>query len=120
MLTTVSARIPDLAICSNGSSRYVKHVLESQGIAPFFAATRSRLPGDESKAGMLDDLLGRFGRPSAVVIGDRRDDIVAAHENGARSIAAAYGYGLAEELLEADATARSPSEIPRLVESLLD
>ena len=120
MLTTVSARIPDLAICSNGSSRYVKHVLESQGIAPLFAATRSRLPGDESKAGMLDDLLGRFGMPCAVVIGDRRDDIVAAHENGARSIAAAYGYGPAQELLEADATARSPSEIPGLVERLLD
>ncbi len=119
MLTTVSARIPDLAICSNGSAQYVKHVLESQGIAPLFAATRSRLPGDECKAAMLGDLLGQFGTPSAVVVGDRRDDIAAARANRAKSIAAAYGYGSADELAGADATAHSPSEVPGLVERLL-
>ncbi len=119
MLAAVSDRIPDLAICSNGRPEYVEHVLESQGIAPLFAATRPRLPGDESKAGMLGDLLRWFGAPAAVVVGDRRDDIVAARANGAGSIGAAYGYGSAEELQEADATARSPSEIPRLLERLL-
>jgi len=38
----------------------------------------------------------------AIVVGDRREDIMAAKENGMKSIGCLYGYGSREELEEAD------------------
>jgi len=38
----------------------------------------------------------------AIVVGDRREDIMAAKENGMKSISCLYGYGSREELEDAD------------------
>jgi phosphoglycolate phosphatase len=38
----------------------------------------------------------------AIVVGDRREDIMAAKENGMKSIGCLYGYGSREELEEAE------------------
>ncbi len=52
---------------------------------------------------------------SAVMIGDRASDILGAHENGIVGIAAEYGYGSAEELALADASARDVSALQALL-----
>jgi len=74
---------------------------------------------DFNKLSMVRELLGHLKSRPALVIGDRSDDIEAAHRNGLRAIAATYGYGTAEELQAADVAAHSPSDLPGLVRRLL-
>lgn len=108
-----------MAICSNGPRDYVERVLESQGIAPLFDVVRFRKPGDQGKPQMVAELLARISARPALVIGDRWDDIAAAHENGLRVIGAGYGYGPREELAKADMLAREIGELVRLVGEML-
>jgi phosphoglycolate phosphatase len=51
------------------------------------------------------------------MIGDRFHDIVGARNNGFRAIGVTWGYGTADELLDAgaDCLAATPSELPGLV-----
>jgi phosphoglycolate phosphatase len=109
-----------LAICSNGPRPYVEAVVEHHDLAPFFDAVRWRTEEDANKAAMVRGLLAQFACPFGAVIGDRRDDVEAAHENGLVAIASGYGYGDEQELARADAVAQSPADLPRLVRALLD
>ncbi len=108
-----------LALCSNGDDPYVSRVLETQRLGPLFDAVRYRGMTGRTKPQMVGDLLADFGPQHAIVLGDRRDDIEAAHVNGLRAIGAAYGYGLPDELRDADAIASSPKDVPRLIKMLL-
>ena len=108
-----------MPLCSNGRHAYVSRVLAVHGLEPFFAVVRHRESARDNKLSMVRELLGHLESRPALVIGDRADDIEAAHQNGLRAIAATYGYGTAEELTKADAVARSPSELPGLVRNLL-
>jgi phosphoglycolate phosphatase len=117
-LTALRAATEHLAICSNGPGPYVQQVVASHGLAPYFDAVRWPGDGDSGKSGMVAELLARFsGRPAAV-IGDRWDDIAAARENGILAIASAYGFGGAQEIAGADATAAAPQELPAIVARL--
>lgn len=56
-----------------------------------------------------------FDRECAIMVGDRRDDIIGAKDNLLKSIGALYGFGTEEELVEAEADflAASPAMISR-------
>jgi phosphoglycolate phosphatase len=111
--------VESMALCTNGHETYVKRVIATHRLEPFFDIVRFRRSSADSKPTMVRELLAQlFSRP-AMVIGDRHDDIAAAHENGIQAIAALYGYGSSEELVSANASADSPSELPKLVRSLL-
>jgi phosphoglycolate phosphatase-like HAD superfamily hydrolase len=69
---------------------------------------------------MVRELVGRLESRPVIVIGDRGDDIQAAHQNGLWAIAAKYGYGAVEELEAADAVAVCPSDLPHCVRLLLN
>lgn len=117
-LTALRASVAHLAVCSNGPGPYVRQVVASHGLTPYFDAVRWPSDGDTGKPGMVADLLARFaGRPAAV-IGDRWDDIAAAHENGILAIGSAYGFGGPKEIAGADAVAASPGELPGIVARL--
>lgn len=118
-LAALRAAVEQMAICSNGPQDYVERVLQSQGVAAHFDAVRCHQVDGDDKPGMVAELLERLAARPGVVIGDRRDDIVAAHRNGLQAIAAAYGYGAMEELGEADAIASAPRELPELVRAIL-
>ena len=118
-LAELRASVGQMALCSNGRHAYVSRVLDAHGLEPFFDVVRHRESGRDNKPRMVLELLGRLKSRPALVIGDRSDDIEAAHQNGLRAIAATYGYGKAEELQAADATARCPSDLPDLVRRLL-
>ncbi len=110
-----------MAICSNGSQRYVETVLTAHGIVGLFDAVRFRRRGDRGKPHMLAGLLEQLGAASSttgVVIGDRNDDLEAARANGLRSIGCVYGYGADGELEGADAIATRPSQLPGLIADL--
>jgi phosphoglycolate phosphatase-like HAD superfamily hydrolase len=112
--------VSGMAICSNGPRTYVELVVATQELQPLFDLVRYRREDDRDKSGMVLEILDRLSARPAIVIGDRRDDVQAAHANGIRAIAAAYGYGPQEELEEADAWAHSPVDLPSLVRTLLE
>ncbi len=118
-LTEVRGMVAHLAVCSNGPQSYVECVVHSHGLAPFFDALRWRRPEDGGKPQMVRDLLAQFPDEPAIVVGDRGDDIAAAHENGLRAIASCYGFGTPEELAGADAHVEAPAELAGAVSRLL-
>lgn len=119
VLEALRAMVAQMAICSNGTPEYVERVLSSQDIAGYFDLVRYRQEDGRDKPRMVAELLERLDARPAIVIGDRRDDIWAAHENGLSAIGAAYGYGMPEELREADALVHAPGELLGAVAHLL-
>jgi len=133
MLAELRPAVGPMAICTNGPRPYTELVVKHHGLAPFFDVVRWRRGGDGSKADMVRSVLAQLrpgcgGRPAGsplradvgAVIGDRRDDVEAAHENGLLAIASGYGYGSEEELAGAEAVAQSPADLPRLIAALLE
>jgi len=118
-LDELRREVAQLAICSNGPEVYVRTVLEAKQLRGFFDAVRWREDADSTKSGMIRDVLRRLGARPAVLIGDRRDDVEAARSNGVFSIGAAYGYGRAGELDEADALVGAPAELAEVVRRVL-
>ena len=110
-----------MAICSNGSRNYVECVLTGMGLKPYFDAVRYRREEDCDKSQMLHDLLAEMAATAqrGVVIGDRYDDIEAAHANGLLALGAAYGYGEEEELVHADGVIHDSSHLAEMVGRLL-
>lgn len=119
-LTELRGMAGGMAVCTNGPQPYTQLVVQYHGLAPFFDAIRWRHKEDASKTEMVGSLLARFSARPGVVIGDRGDDIEAAHENGLLAIAASYGYGSEEELAGAEAVVATPADLPRVVRDLLD
>ncbi|MFC2031112.1 HAD family hydrolase [Chloroflexota bacterium] len=104
-----------LAICSNGPAAYVHEVLSTQDIEGFFEVVRVPRSSQESKVRMVGELRDTISSGPAVIVGDRQDDIEAAHQNELPAIATAYGYGSAAERRLADAVAESPPDLPDLI-----
>ena len=119
VLATLRASGCSLALCSNGDDPYVSRVLETQRLGPLFDAVRYRGKTGRTKPQMVGDLLADLVPQHAIVLGDRREDVDAAHLNGLMAIGASYGYGLPDELREADAIAQAPIDLPRLVNQLI-
>jgi phosphoglycolate phosphatase len=120
VLTTLRASVAEFAICSNGRSDYVERVIRAQDLGRYFNRVRHRRSDADTKPSMVAELLAELTARPAIVVGDRHDDIEAAHENGILAIAARYGYGSPEELAGADAAAETPSELPGLVAALMN
>ncbi len=104
-----------MGLFTNGPPPYVEAVLEAHGLRPYFDAIRWRESPEDTKAGMAGEMLARLSARPAVVIGDRMDDVQAAHAHGLPAIGALYGMGVSGELAAAEATAHSPCDLPRLV-----
>ncbi len=119
-LAEIRGRGRTMAICTNGQRRYAERVVRSHGLDVYFDTIRCRKTGDGSKSSMVCELLAELGDGPAVVVGDRGDDIQAAHRNGIAAIAARYGYGSREELAPADAAVASAAEIPEMANRLLE
>ncbi len=89
-----------LAICSNGSPRYVTTIVRRFGLEPFFE--RIRFPENgETKPRLVAEILEEAGLREGWMVGDRLHDFEAARVNGLVSVGAAYGYG-GDEVKEAD------------------
>ncbi len=83
LLEDLAARGVKLGIASNCGQGYLDAMLSGLGLAgPVSEARCLDSPGVRDKAGMIASLLEAFGTRSAVMVGDRRGDAEAAHENG--------------------------------------
>ena len=108
-----------LAACSNGPENYIRAVLDAFALRPLLSAVRVRDDRPDTKATMIAEIMDAFPAFTTVVMGDREEDIGAAHANGALAIGAAYGFGAPDELDCADAIAHAPEEIPETIRTLL-
>ncbi len=119
VLRQIRAFAGHMAICTNGYPAYVERVIADHHLRQYFDRIRYRGWSSDSKALMVRELMDQLdGRPG-VVVGDRREDIEAAHQNGLTSVAAMYGYGAEAELSSADTAVASPSELPDALQALI-
>ncbi len=108
-----------LYVCTSKHEHFAVRILESFGIAQYFNA----IYGDRidyashTKTDLLALVLSKHAidHASAWMVGDRSFDIEAAHNNGIRCLAAAWGYGSPEECAQADAVAATPANVMEVV-----
>ena len=120
MIQTLHNEGHSLAICSNGPQDYVDTFLDAHGIRPFCSIVRARDIRYPDKTAMLREIMEQISLRPVVMVGDRADDIQAAHALGAMAIAATYGFGSARELETADARVGSSHEILDTIHVLLE
>ena len=109
-----------LATCTNGEPEHAGTIIDSQGIRHFFDVVRCRANELDNKPAMVAEIIGNFGLTEGVVTGGRREDAEAAKRNSLRAMGTGYGYGSEDELEDADAVAHAASEIPDLIDQVLD
>ena len=107
-------------IASNGQFDYITAILETHGLDGFLGAPVRTL--DYATMTKKGDILARYrsdlGISSPLVmVGDRRSDMAAARENGARFVGCAFGHA-GDEVDGADFIARSYAEIASYLESI--
>ncbi len=108
-----------LAVCSNGPDAYVDEFLDAHQVRPYFDAVRARGTRYSGKHEMIAGIMAEIPVTPVVVVGDREDDIDAAHRLGALAVAAGYGFGSPGELENADAHVRSADELLSTVNKLV-
>jgi phosphoglycolate phosphatase len=112
-----------LAVCTNKIQQATRAVLDGLGLAPFFAEVvgGDLLPRHKPDPAQLLFALERLGiaPADAVMVGDHRNDVLAARAAGTRAIFAAYGYGQASlGDLAPDATIDRFAELPDVLHML--
>ena len=96
----------DLVLATAKRTHFAVRILEHFGLAPSFRAIYgSEAHGLDHKPDLIRHILARERPGRAVMVGDRRYDMVGAHENGLRAIGVAWGYGGVAELTDAGADA---------------
>lgn len=108
-----------LALCSNAPDDYMEAFLRASGLRSRLCAWRCRGTRDTDKTRMVGELVASISNRPVIVVGDRRDDVDAAHAHGGLAVGAEYGFGSPKELARADARVASPRDIPDAVRSLL-
>ncbi len=101
-----------IATATNAPRDYFDAVLDGHGLRPFIDLPLCKGDGFANKRVMVATAMKKCPDRPAVVIGDRRDDVEAAHANGATAIGTAYGYGADGELEAADTIIRSLAKLP--------
>lgn len=105
-----------LYVCTSKTEHFAVRILESFNLSGLFTA----IYGDRAEylSHSKVDLLARILVEQSIdaewawMIGDRSYDIDAAHANGLRCLAVAWGYGSEAERAQADAVAAEPANLP--------
>ena len=121
LLITLRARGVTLYVCTSKRDDFARRILDHFALTPFFAGIVADHGASENhdKADLLRELMETHGieQATAVMIGDREFDMLAARAVGLSSIAVLYGFGSAEELTAAapDATCASVAALTELL-----
>jgi phosphoglycolate phosphatase len=108
-----------IATATNAPRDYFDAVLDGHGLRALVDVPMCLGDGFADKSAMVARAIQESESRPAVVIGDRQDDIVAAHANGAFAIGARYGYGADGELADADAVIESLADLPAALVRIL-
>lgn len=96
-----------LHVATSKRQAFAEQILDNTGLRPIFRSVYGTSPD-----GSLDDksiLLARLLEEQAIppsnawMIGDKRDDVIAAHANGLQAVGVLWGYGTPGELRESGA-----------------
>ena len=104
----------ELCIVSNGTEAYLKKCLKHFGLEDVFRLVVWSHP-DRTKTQNLARAIAELQPERAVMVGDRIGDIRAGRANGLPTIAAAFGYGSAEEWAKADQRADTMTELQSIL-----
>jgi phosphoglycolate phosphatase len=118
MLATVGAN-RRLVLVTAKRQRIAESILELFRLRPcfegVFGSERSGRFADKRE--LVHYVIESLGleRSETVIVGDRIHDIEAGRHNGIFSIGAAWGYGVAQELIGADRICESPHQVAQLL-----
>ncbi|GLC87242.1 HAD family hydrolase [Lysinibacillus piscis] len=122
LLEDLKAQGYQLAIATSKPTVFAEKIVHYFDIAHYFdIVAGSLLDGTRSAKGeVIAFAMDQFSHmtPSAfIMIGDRKHDLIGAHENGIECVGVTYGYGSLEELEKANATyiVHSVNEIKKLL-----
>ncbi len=122
VLTELSAKGRELIVATSKPEVFAVKILKHFGLYDCFDLVAGATMDDtrNEKADVIKYALDRFGvsdTSSAIMIGDRKHDIIGAGLNGTASIGVLYGYGSCEELTAAGASfiAETPADILKYV-----
>ncbi len=111
-LTALRSADCRLIVATSKPHVFAKPILREKGLAHYFAAIHgAELDGTrDDKAELIKHIIAteKVDPANALMIGDRKFDVIGASKNGLRSIGATWGYGSVAELREAGATALCP------------
>lgn len=96
----------ELIVCTSKMTRFAEPIIDRFGLTDLFAGIYGAEPGhDEAKSALAARIVAqhRLDPNRACLIGDRREDIRAGHENGLATVGVLWGYGGRDELVEAGA-----------------
>ncbi|MGH1832369.1 HAD-IA family hydrolase [Enterococcus gilvus] len=121
MLTDLSVDY-SLAIATSKPEFFAEQVIENTGLTKYFTGIfGADLAGDRSKkADVITYALEQLEGDTAVMVGDRKFDILGAKDNQLKSIGVLYGFGDRQELAEAgaDLLVEKALEIPLALQRL--
>ena len=111
-----------MALATSKPQVFAARILEKYNLsAPFSVVVGSELDGRRSdKAEVVALALEKLGvqdRRAAVMVGDRRHDVIGAHKNGVRACGVTFGYAEPGELeaCGADRIASSAAELKEIL-----
>ena len=123
MLDTLQKNGFRLFVATSKLESMAVQVLEHFGLAPYFEAICGA-PGDNTQAGKKVNVIraalqkaGCTDLTQAMILGDRKHDIIGGRLAGIRTAGILYGYGSREELAQAgaDLICRTPEEFTKIM-----
>lgn len=114
-----------LYIATSKRQAFAETILNNTGIDRLFSAVHGTPEDDtlDDKSELVKRLVSRqhLQAHNSVLIGDRRDDIIAARSSQLTAIGALWGYGSISELQQAGALllAETPEHLTRLIPGIL-
>jgi phosphoglycolate phosphatase len=124
LLAALQSAIVPLYVVTAKPRIYALRIIEHFDLAQYFTAIYgAELDGRfDNKADLVGHLLEheRLDAATTVMVGDRREDVIAARAHGVGTIGVTYGYGSAAELREAgaDVICGSPHELLALFQTI--
>lgn len=122
VLSALRKRALTLYVVTAKARVYAEKIVDHFGLSPYFERVYGpELDGTfDHKRELIGHVLAseRLQPESVVMVGDRREDILAARSNGICALGVAYGYGGREELLSAGALA--VLDTPRQLEEAIE
>lgn len=120
LLAHLEGEARQLHLATSKPQVFAVKILQHFGLSRYFSSiTGSELDGTrDAKAEVIRHAMAEAGIESAIMIGDRKHDVIGAAENALPCIGVLYGYGNREELGDAAVLCESPLELGSCIQSL--